>query len=305
MSILNRPSDGLFNVLIVLIRCSITFGVMPRAKLLDLCAPKTLGDGKQDMAAKTLNRWTQLGLFETPKDDHVRIVDEYRSFLKKESVPNSAIATVVRQLIFAKENVVNFWEEEENRTADFCRAAAWMLAQDIYSFNPTSYVEVENRSNAQTRPFETGKSIFRGDVTWPGYSSWSSFLGLGHSDSGKASGGHIIDPTRAIRAPLLAALPKKGDISIKTVLDQLSMQLPVIDGGEYRKMVEENLLTEKWRPPGAGELSMSLSRSFLRLRESGEIRLETKSDADAQVKLVGRNHRVIQEITHIRRGDAK
>lgn len=110
MSILNRPSDGLFNVLIVLIRCSITFGVMPRAKLLDLCAPKTLGDGKQDMAAKTLNRWTQLGLFETPKDDHVRIVDEYRSFLKKESVPNSAIATVVRQGIFAKEKVDMVWE---------------------------------------------------------------------------------------------------------------------------------------------------------------------------------------------------
>ena len=38
MSILNRPSDGLFNVLIVLVRCLLAQGAMNREKLLSICA---------------------------------------------------------------------------------------------------------------------------------------------------------------------------------------------------------------------------------------------------------------------------
>ncbi len=304
MSILNRPSDGLFNVLIVLIRCSMMLGTMPRSKLLDLCAPKSLGDGKQGMATKTVNRWVELGLFELSEKEDIKIADQFRSELKKKLVQNSAIASCLRQIVLAKENNQHFWEEEANKAADFNRAAAWMLAQDVYRFSPSSYKnEVEPKLIEQI--VSSNIVIFQNGTRWDGFVSWSTFLGFGHPDSGKASAGYNIDPTPVIRGTLLDLLPKKGHVAISNILDELAARIPVIDGGEYRLSVEEKLRAGKWRPTGVSELSMSLSRSLIRLQEAGVIRLERKSDAEVQVKLLGRDHREIDGITHIRRGDAK
>ena len=50
----NRPGDGQVGVLVALVRASVLFGTMPKQKLLDVCSPNSLGDGKQDMAIKTL-----------------------------------------------------------------------------------------------------------------------------------------------------------------------------------------------------------------------------------------------------------
>src|SRR5689334_22410978 len=67
MSILNRPSDGLVSVLLVLRRAVHAYGPMPRGRLIELCAPE--GAVRQDSPAsqmmvwKTLHRWLQLGLF--------------------------------------------------------------------------------------------------------------------------------------------------------------------------------------------------------------------------------------------------
>ena len=175
-----------------------------------------------------------------------------------------------------------------------------MLAQDVHKFVPKSYLQVEPTALKQAK---SKVIIFQNDTRWSGYVSWATFLGFGQSDSGKASGGFITDPTRALTGVVEKLVPKKQDLAVKDFLAGLVDALPVLDGGDYRKKVEGNLKKEKWKAPGEDEVSTSLSRGLFRLESQGVIRLEMRSDADAQVRLVGLNR--VVGVTHIQRGGAK
>lgn len=303
MSILNRPSDGLVSVLVALTRSSVILGTMPRSKLLDICSPKSLGDGKQDMATKTLNRWIELGLFTLSEKEEIKVAEEYRGKLRKANATAESVAEVVREIVLLPANNENFWKDEENRAADFSRAACWMLSQDVHQFVPSSYSQVEPKALEQATSAEM--ILFQNDTRWSGYVSWATFLGFGRSESGKASGGFVTDPTPAIVNHVSELVPKKGDIAINDFLDSLVQSVPVLDGGEYRREVEGKLRPEKWKSPGPTELSTSLSRALLRLRAMGIIRLDKRSDSDAQMKLIGHDRDVVQSVTHVLRGNAK
>ena len=92
---------------------------------------------------------------------------------------------------------------------------------------------------------------------------------------------------------------------MKDFVNKLAELVPVIDGGEYRREVEDKLREEEWKSPGISDISTSLSRSLLRLRSQGVIRLEKRSDSDAQLRLIGRDGGVVQSVTHVQCGDAK
>ena len=303
MSILNRPSDGLVSVLVALVRLSVSLGTMPKSKLLDVCSPRSLGDGKQDMATKTLNSWIDLGLFHVTEKEEVKVADEYRSGLSKLDASPDAIADVARQIVLSPANNKNFWSDEENRSADFTRAVCWMLAQDVHQFVATSYSQVEPKALEQAKSAKV--ILFQNDTRWSGFVSWAHFLGFGRSDSGKASGGFVIDPTPAIVGVVEKLLPKKQDVAVNDFIASLSDTLPVLDGGEYRQEVEGNLRAEKWKASVANDASSSLSRALLRLQSQGAVRFEKRSDSDAQLRLIGRNGRLIQSVTHVHRGVAK
>ncbi len=73
------PSDGLFNVLIVLTRALVRLGPKPRGELLKACGsdldavdPKHLN--------QSLTRWTELGLF-AAEDGVIALGEPYRSRL--------------------------------------------------------------------------------------------------------------------------------------------------------------------------------------------------------------------------------
>lgn len=178
-----------------------------------------------------------------------------------------------------------------------------MLAQDVHLFVPTSHSVVEKLCNDQALSDDV--ILLQNDTRWAGYMSWATFLGFGRSDTGKASGGFITDVTPVVRFHLQTVLPKRGEIAIGDFIGSLASAIPVLDGGSYRTEVESKLKPEKWKSPKEGELSTSLSRALLRLRESGDIRFESRSDAGGQMKLIGRDGRVVESVTHVRQGDAK
>lgn len=304
MSILNRPSDGLVSVLVALVRTSFAIGTASKEKLLDISSPTSLNDGQnnQDMARKTLNRWQELGLFTSNEQGELRIADENRLQLKKEECTPASIAHVARQIVLNADNNRNFWSDTENKSADFTRAAAWMLAQDVHSFMPMSHTDVEKLCNDQA---SSKVILLQNDTRWAGYISWATFLGFGRSETGKASGGFITDVTPVVRFHVQALLPKREEIAINDFIGGLASAIPVLDGGSYRTEVESKLKPETWSQPKEGELSTSLSRALLRLREAGDIRFESRSDASGQVKLIGRNGRIVGPVTHVRRGDGK
>ena len=305
MAILNKSSDGLASVLVALVRTSAMIGLTPRENLLNIASPKSLNYCKndQEMANKTLNRWKELGLFVQNEKGDIKLSDECRSLYKSSNGSLASIAQLSGQLVLAPTNNQNFWSDTDNKSADFSRATAWMLAQDVHDFVPTSHTVVEPICNEQVMSSDV--ILLQNDTRWPGYVSWATFLGFGRLDSGKASGGLITDPTPVVRFHLEDLLPKRGEVAINDFIGELGTKVPVLDGGDYRREVESKLKSDKWKKPKEGELSTSLSRALLRLRESGHIRFEARSDAAAQMNLIGRGGRVVESVTHVRKGESK
>lgn len=294
MSILNRPGDGVYSVLIVLYKCLLVHKKLPIDKLIMLCAPPSISD--QDMAKKTITRWLQLGLFEKNDDEEILISPVYHPQNRKPNIQQvlNDLPKTIRKTIFTEENNENFWTSEGNKSADFTRALCWMLAQDIYSMpcgNSESIARIENDqfiNASERRPFQN-------DTRWAGFKAWAIYLGFGwHSNTFQ------IDPTVAIRETLSDIFcSEKSPIPQEVFLHQLTEALPVIDGGKYRKRVEKELLASSWSKPNEHELSTSLSLALTRLHSDGHITLQSQSDAANIKVLLGRNKRELRKISHI------
>ena len=307
MSILNRPSDGLFNVLIALTKCLVSQGSLSRDKLLNLCIPKSV-DPEQDMATKTLNRWVELGVLATEKGGLITIAEPFRKALSKKKYSLQQLVNSITLRVFDESNNENFWYSEENKSADFCRAQAWMLMQDVYSFRPKSWKEVEAFATQQgvEKPATSKQKctpetprVFGNGTRWNGFTSWSDFLGFGNTMFGEFS----IDPTQAIRPHLCEIVPSKESLPIADFVDAIALKLPVLDGGVFRKLVEEKVNSSKWEAPKANELSTSFSRSLLRFSADGTIKLENKADARDKRVLLGKGSAQLETVSHIRAGE--
>ena len=321
MSLLNRPSDGLFNVAVVLARCVHALGPQPRDRLLALCAPPgAVGDPK--MTRTTLNRWTELGLFEDPDaptggDDRdgrgarggVRLAPGPGETLKEIAADDPgfvpALARAMRARALAPENNAEeiFWEAEQNRASDFTRAACWTLAQDVTGtrdvtgFAPVGHESVQTREVRQLAGLglaEKDQRLLGNDVRWPGYKAWGAFLGFG------VIGRHPAkvfwpDPTAAVADALPDLFGAGDELDQAAFLRGLADAVPVLDGGDYRKRVEAKLGGD-WRPPPAGTVSTSLARALRRLEAAGALRLEDRADAPGKFALPGGRARAVSHV---------
>ena len=294
MSILNRPSDGLYNILIIIYKSLTKYKQLNKDELLDLICPKSISD--QKLASNTLNTWTDLGLFEI-QDKSITIVEKYK--LTKSKISNDNVndifAKLLREIIFHEENNKNFWSNEKNRASDFTRAISWILAQDVYTFNCGTYKDIEYYENIQLKN-ATERRQFQNDTRWSGFRSWSRYLGFAwESDT------FIIDPTVAVRDNLPDVFISTKKLQQKDFFSRLSEILPVLDNGKYRKKVENELKeSESWKKTRINFLSSSLSRALIRLESDGVIKMSAQSDAEGNVVTVtGKNQKAINKVSHI------
>lgn len=297
MSILNRPSEGLFNMVIVLYRTLLHEGPMDRDRLLALVAPVSVDDTtppSDRMSHKSLRRWTQLGLF-TDSEGKVSISKQLDRPRNK-SDAEVALPGIMRNLVFAPANNENFWDAERSASADFTRAVAWMLAQDVYCCASVGNQEAASLENDQISAPD--RTLFQNDTRWPGFKAWAPFLGFGVIGRYPRSGAFQIDPTGAVRDSLDAVFDNVGELSVADFIDDLAEQLPVIDRGRYRIEVESQLNRSHWEPLEETEISTSLSRALLRLREVGLLRFADRSDSPARMEMRLQGNRRLA-VTHI------
>lgn len=295
MSLLNRPSHGFHSNLVAIYKLLLLEKKLSRDKIKALCSPPTAIDSNYlGDTIKSLNKWTQLGLFvevggEVSINPSVPIKD-----LTIERLP-----TVARGFALKEENNENFFEKEESGSADFTRLQAWSLMQDVWEFDQTSADAVEPVLKKQSKD----DSIFRQNSTrWDGFKAWSQFLGFAWTPPFPKAKIEP-DPTEAIRDVLPAVFSGETILDAPALVEGLSKHLPVLDGGRYRKMVEERLGESEgqysWRRLPHGQLSSSLSRSLIRLRENGMLHFEDRDDSKHRLTLTGRGRSVIATVTHI------
>jgi len=289
MTILNRPSDGLFNILIVIYKTLALKGGQSRERLESVCAP---GEISKEKIGQTLNRWTQLGLFED-QDGKFSIVTEFKLPPKKISEEIGVkLPLFLRKLVFSETNNENFWDSAGSLSADFTRGIAWLLAQDIYSFPTMNHDDVQEIENQQFT--DTNRRMLQNDTRWSGLKEWAIYLGFGWD------GKHfVIDPTAAIQESLPIVFGNKKSLTVGAFLDSLAKELPVVDFGKYRLEVEKFLNIQRWSCPPKFHISSSLSRAIKRLEVSGLLRLDYQSDAGEAYRLIGQGGNDWGSLTHV------
>jgi hypothetical protein len=190
-------------------------------------------------------------------------------------------------------NNERFWESENNGSADFTRALCWMLAQDAFEFEAVGHPVVQRGEVAQLRNF----AAFTNDTRWSGFKSWAAFLGFGWTGC-YPSDVFVIDPTEAVRDALPQVFEGSGELRQSVFFSRLADVLPVVDGGDYRRRVEQKINPSVWSPPAEDQASTSLSRALTRLHDSGDVILDERADAEKR-SLLGRRRRAVRNVSHV------
>lgn len=291
MTILNRPSDGLYNVLIILVRAAVRFTPRDTEQLLLSCgsAVRSVDTGHIN---RTLTRWTSLGLFEIGKDSFA-IAEPYRTILgSKPDVAEARLPKVARTLALHENNNARFWDADGAKSADFSKGAAWMLAQDVYTL-PSSVSGWEGLVSRQLTDSD-GTTIVQNDTRWNGLRAWMTYLGFARDATT-----WDVDPTDAIRDELPDVFGSAKTLLVNEFLERLAVALPILDGGKYRRDVEGVLKDGLWPKPHAGSLSTSISRALQRLDRDRTITLEQRSDAGEGISLTGRAGKRWRDVSHV------
>lgn len=293
MSILNLPSDGLFNILIVLTRALVKFGNKGREELLRSCG-SGLGISDTKLLSPTLNRWTELGLF-AADGELVAISELHRKrFSKDPDSSENQLPQVVREIAFAPENNARFWETDGNKAADLSRGLSWLLAQDIYQIDTSSHQKIADLEGSQVT--DKSKRIFQNDTRWNGLKTWMPYLGFARNGAQLA-----IDPTEAVRDVLPEVFGRELHLPALEFVSRVAERLPVLDGGSYRAKIESELNRQVLAPYPPGHISTSLSRAIQRLDRERLIATDQRSDSDQGVTLIGNGGRTWRTVTHVRK----
>jgi hypothetical protein len=295
MSILNRPSDGLFNIIIVLARCVMAEGPVAKDRLVRLCAPGPAVES-DDACRKSLNTALDIGLFQA-RDDGIVLSPDLPKDARSPKTGSDQLRDTIRTLVLSARNNPDVWADKDSRAADFTRAASWVLAQDPFRLQG---IGVDDLGKLHNRQFPTKEYTALGNesVRWPGFRSWAVYLGFGW-DAYKL--GFTPDPGVAIRAALPAVFEAGAELDCASFVSGLAGQIPVLDGGAYRTEVEARISREYWQPPPDGQLSASLSLALLRLEREGAIRLNDRDDPRfGRRTLTGRGRRPLRRFSHVR-----
>jgi hypothetical protein len=276
MSILNRPSDGLFNVLIVIYKVLALYGPLSKEEVKSLVAP---GDISDSQVNNTMNRWTQLGLF--CNEGSAVSIEAVCAPQEGEGLDEAVrrLPATLRSLVFRKENNSNFWDSERSASADFSRGISWLLAQDVYSLATDNHPTIQDVEKVQLA--DPSQRVLQNDTRWHGLCHWATYLGFAWNAATA-----VIDPTVAVRESLPQVFPGGRTLIATSFLESLAHVLPVLDFGAYRQEVENALNPRNWRRPPKFFLSTSLSRALKRLELSGDLTLEHRADAGESYRLM-------------------
>jgi hypothetical protein len=205
----------------------------------------------------------------------------------------------LRRRVLASQRNRELLESDEG-TRELAKALAWFLAQPAdnppTSYNPRSRTETNSVTQLMNEQFgsdEGARSILQNSYRWSPFVRWAKYLGF-LSFLPIKEGGPCPDPSEAIRDALAEQADKLvGEIELPRLVTALAKALPVLDGGSYRKLVEQSMDNV---PVSAGDgetLSASLSFALLRLKDQGVIDLRRASDSPAtRILSVRQGHRL-------------
>lgn len=280
MSLLNLTNDGLPNILVVL------YATVAKARaplsskdLIEAVAPAGVVPDSR-MARTTLNRWTELGLFQVADGgEQVTLAEAPPNDLRSDADVVRATRMAARRVALSQANNADLWAKEGARAADLTRSLAWLLAQDVYrlQFREVNGLELTQVADPELRLMQNATRI-------NGLQYWGHFLGFI-----RQPGGGDVDPTLAVREVLPDCIAPGEELSATEFIERLSSTLPVLDGGGYSLAVLSRLERAALPPLQPGQLSHALSRAMFSLLFDQTLQFESRSDVGSAITLTGRD----------------
>ena len=190
MTLLNKASDGLHNILITLIR-SLLKSNKSKEELIASCKVGGMDIGQLE---STFNKWIKLGLFKKNETGFIELNVDPKKLRSKAKLSDSIIPVIVREVVFRESNNTNFWINENSGASDLTRALAWLLAQDIYSTELSSdELAALSRKQFSGTNFDT----LTNTRDQPTLREYARFLGFTNNLKTQ-----MIDPTMALKQDL-------------------------------------------------------------------------------------------------------
>ncbi len=308
MGLLNHTNDGHFNVLIVITKFLAAHGPTQDSTLAALVAPEKVLE-KQDLQEfrATLNRWEKFGLLrKDARPDNTLYYtlsdEEYPDPKDEFSWQTWLSKRTCEQIMEEKNNPKEqFWETTADTTTDLTRGLAWLLAQDIQTFSPSNHKQAEKQEAEQFRGSD--KILLNNDVRWNNLRRWS--LSLGFARSLPINSNLLPDPTGAIRKVLPDIFDESDELSHRQFIQRLAEKIPILDGGRYRRWLEEELSRNpEWKSIEKNFLSSTLSLALRCLEKEGELDLLRKADAERSY-LTTTTKESPRPFTHVKRTSTK
>jgi len=228
----------------------------------------------------TLSACLAVGLFDRSGESvrlHPDLPDEARDRRRHDQ----HFRRVFRDLVLREAANHGLWDSTEG-ARDLSRALAWYMAQNPLR-PPGPWNEPHGVDVVQERQFVAGERVFSNDTRWGAFERWATFLGFAYHLPRDGKDVLVPDPTEVVREVVPSIVTARRQ-EIGAVIESLGHLVPVLDGGTYRREVEERL------KPAAIQsdtdlLSPSLAHALLRLRDERVIVLEDLADAPFRVRI--------------------
>jgi hypothetical protein len=263
MSIINNAHPGSSLSLLCLIDNILIKlkGSPSDAELLNICRPNGLAKNtnQEGKFSETLNFWINEGLY----------VNENGS-IKLNHLYKKADALSYRVLMCLLSNLTPESDLDGDRAERLFTSLACLLSIDQYTFYGEGYIE----SNMLVDKLNNESVVSINGNCPSTLIEYGVFLGF--FEKFERSSRYICDPTRAIENVLDNVFSGKKELQGGEFVKGLSAKLPILDGGYYRKKVEEKMHTKHNRINN--EISASLSHALFRLNVANKIGFVDRAD---------------------------
>ena len=198
-------------------------------------------------------------------------------------------------LAYLQAKLLNPAEAPGHNQEAFPSALAWFLCQDPANPLPWghNYRELINEDCGPNH----GEFELRNEASCEQFVYWARFLGFAWRLNVEGRNSVIPDPTKSI-ARTMRRWGQSGSTDqqpIGDILDRLSADLPVLEGGVARSEIESKFAADRRRPEG--NISRSTSFALRRLERSGWIQMNRLADAPAMNLDLGSE---LRPVSHVR-----
>tara|TARA_Y100000590_G_scaffold469730_1_gene659382 strand:+ start:3417 stop:4301 length:885 start_codon:yes stop_codon:yes gene_type:complete len=210
---------------------------------------------------------------------------ELISLINDDPTPD-IIARETNKVLFGSK-IKNLFEDDSDTRFLFIGLSAILASDNQNKFLLGSKDSIKNTTIDDFYNKYLPKNILPNNSEKPTLIKYGNFLGFFEYFNGNL----IADPTRAVKCVIDDIFLEKKKISIIDFRTKLSAILPVLDGGDYRKQVEEKMTSKKWERPSG--ISNSLGFAIKRLATQKIISLESGADDQNAEQILGERYSYI------------